>query len=194
MFNLKSSIESQMAAQSLGVLRGAARAIFTLLCVRVVRGIGASMRKTNQVITVTPKLPHTGKTDTPFSRATNFFKLKSIIRRAGFLLYAITLNANASDSKLPDPLEAGWQDKKVCEKLFEDDNKRILRCSFAPGVGHERHFHISHKKGVRKVKLSTGSNFSSEGVDWHEILNIGESTIVYLIVENKSAHPPLARL
>lgn len=107
------------------------------------------------------------------------------------------LATNADDSALPDPLEAGWQGVPVCEKLHEDNDQRILRCTFPPGVGHERHFHPRHfgyaiaggrvriidASGTRELSLETGSSYSSDGVAWHEIENIGDSTIVYLIVE-----------
>jgi len=100
---------------------------------------------------------------------------------------------------LPDPLAAGWNGNPVCEKLFEDDAQRVLRCTFAPGVGHERHFHPRHfgyclsggtarltdVSGVREVDLKAGSSFSSAGVPWHEFMNIGSTTIQYLIVEPK---------
>jgi len=100
---------------------------------------------------------------------------------------------------LPDPLEAGWNGAPVCEKLHEDSNHRILRCSFPPSVGHERHFHDPHfgyaiaggrmritdSDGTREVDLAAGSSFTSEGVAWHEVLNIGDSTVVYLIIEPK---------
>lgn len=104
---------------------------------------------------------------------------------------------NADDPELPGPLEAGWKGVPVCEKLHEDVDHRILRCTFPPGVGHERHFHPRHfgyaiaggrvritdADGVRELSLDTGSSYSSDGVTWHEIENIGDSTIVYLIVE-----------
>ena len=100
------------------------------------------------------------------------------------------LAANADDSALPDPLEAGWQGVPVCEKLHEDNDQRILRCTFPPGVGHERHFHPRHfgyaiaggrvriidASGTRELSLETGSSYSSDGVAWHEIENIGDST------------------
>jgi quercetin dioxygenase-like cupin family protein len=100
---------------------------------------------------------------------------------------------------LPDPLEAGWNGVPVCEKLHEDSDHRILRCSFPPSVGHQRHFHgphfgyalaggrmrITDASGTREVDLATGSSFSSTGVAWHEVVNVGESTVVYLIVEPK---------
>ena len=100
---------------------------------------------------------------------------------------------------LPDPLQAGWQGESVCELLHEDSSQRILRCTFAPGVGHERHYHVAHfgyaimggrmqltdESGVREVDLPTGSSFTSDGVAWHEVLNVGDTTVVYLIVERK---------
>lgn len=105
----------------------------------------------------------------------------------------------AAQSSLPDPLQAGWNGEPVCEKLHEDAENRILRCSFPPAVGHERHFHSPHYgyaisggrvkitdvKGTREVDLNTGSSYVSDGVAWHEVLNIGDTTIVYLIIEQK---------
>lgn len=107
------------------------------------------------------------------------------------------LGAHATDEPLPDPLQAGWNGAPVCEKLHEDMEHRILKCSFPPSVGHERHFHQRHfgyaisggrvritdSSGIREVDLATGSSFVSDGVAWHEVLNVGESTVVYLIVE-----------
>ena len=101
------------------------------------------------------------------------------------------------DTALPDPLAAGWQGKPVCEKLFEDARQRVLRCTFPPGVGHERHYHAPHfgyalsggrmqlddANGRRVVDLPTDSSYSSEGVEWHEVLNVGDTTVTYLIVE-----------
>ena len=39
--------------------------------------------------------------------------------------------------------------------------------------------------GTREVEVASGSHFYSEGTDWHEVLNIGDSTAVYLIIEPK---------
>lgn len=103
---------------------------------------------------------------------------------------------------LPDPLAAGWEGKPVCEKLHEDDAQRILRCTFAPGVGHELHFHAPHfgyaltggtariTEGgeTRTVTFPTGFSTWDEGTEGHEIVNVGDTTIVYLLVEPK-AHP-----
>lgn len=98
---------------------------------------------------------------------------------------------------LPDPLAAGWKGSPVCERLHEDERQRVLRCTFPPGLGHERHYHpphfgyvlaagkfrITEESGVREVDLKEGDYFPSDGVVWHEVLNIGETTSVYLMVE-----------
>ena len=102
-----------------------------------------------------------------------------------------------ADAPLPDPLEAGWRGERVCERLHEDQEQRVLRCTFPPGGGHERHFHAAHfgyvitggrmriesADGVREVDLPDGYSWTSDGVDWHEVENVGETTSVYLIVE-----------
>lgn len=100
---------------------------------------------------------------------------------------------------LPDPLEAGWNNQSVCEVVEDNPKIRVLKCTFAPGVGHERHYHKAHfgytikgstfrikdTTGTREVKVPTGSEFYNEGITWHEVLNIGDSTAVFLIVEPK---------
>ena len=116
-----------------------------------------------------------------------------------FLACMAAVATNADDYALPDPLAAGWKGVSVCEELHQDDDQRVLRCTFPPGVGHERHYHPKHfgyaiaggrvritdAGGTRELSLATGSSYSSDGVAWHEIENIGDSTIVYLIVEPK---------
>ena len=44
---------------------------------------------------------------------------------------------------------------------------------------------ISDVGGIREVELATGSSFSSDGVEWHEVLNTGDTTTLFLIVETK---------
>ncbi len=115
-------------------------------------------------------------------------------------LIAPLLLATAS-AGLPGPLEAGWRGEKVCEGLFENDHIRVARCTFASGVGHERHFHPPHfgyilqggvmritdKAGTREQPTPMGATWWSDGIDWHETVNIGDTTTVYIIVEPKSA-------
>lgn len=111
------------------------------------------------------------------------------------LLIAAAVTANA----LPDPLAAGWHGQPVCEKLRDDAHLRVLRCTFPPGAGHERHFHARHfgyalqggkmqitdAQGTRTVDLKAGTSFTSDGIAWHEVLNVGPTTVQYLIVEPK---------
>ncbi len=65
-------------------------------------------------------------------------------RLAGLALALVLITACTATSGLADPLAAGWRGTPVCERLHEDSTQRILRCTFPPGVGHERHFHEPH--------------------------------------------------
>ncbi|NRD23184.1 cupin domain-containing protein [Winogradskyella litoriviva] len=102
-------------------------------------------------------------------------------------------------SELPDPLEAGWQGYSVCEVLEENDELRVLKCTFKPNVGHEKHYHNPHfgytlfggtfkitdTTGTREVNVPTGYSFRKDKMTTHEVLNIGETTAVFLIMEYK---------
>ena len=102
---------------------------------------------------------------------------------------------------LPDPLAAGWKGASVCTVLQEAPTFRALQCAFPPGAGHERHFHAPHfgyileggrmqitdKSGVRVQETKTGASWKSDGLEWHEVVNVGTTTAVYLIVEPKGA-------
>ncbi len=111
----------------------------------------------------------------------------------------LVLGAGVLAEELPDPLAAGWEGKSVCERVHEDEKLRILRCSFPPGVGHERHYHPRHvgytleggtmritdARGTREVDVKAGGSFASDGIPWHEALNVGETTSSYLMIEPK---------
>lgn len=100
---------------------------------------------------------------------------------------------------LPDPLEAGWEGEKVCEVIQENESIRILKCVFPPGVGHEKHYHQPHSgytlaggefqitdsTGTRTVNVPTGYVFGNEELSMHEVLNVGEKTGEFLIIEYK---------
>lgn len=102
---------------------------------------------------------------------------------------------------IPDPLAAGWKGEKVCELLQDDALLRSFRCKFPPGVGHEIHYHAPHngyvlsgakmritdKTGTREVETKDGYSWKSDGIDWHEALNIGDTTAVYIITEIKGS-------
>lgn len=100
---------------------------------------------------------------------------------------------------LPGAFDAGWKGRKVCELLFENDQMRAARCTFPPGVGHERHYHAPHwgyivegstmriasESGTVERVLKAGTSWWSDGIAWHEPVNVGTTTGVYIIVEPK---------
>jgi beta-alanine degradation protein BauB len=118
---------------------------------------------------------------------------------ATFLVVPLTAAAQPATAQLPDPLGAGWKGQATCEKLHEDTKLRILRCTFPPNVGHEQHFHAPHyvyvldggkvrvtsAAGTQEVELKTGAGRMNPAIEWHEVLNVGETTMSYLIVEPK---------
>lgn len=122
--------------------------------------------------------------------------LKNISLSIALILF---LSGCVSIAKHPDPLKAGWQNKSVCELLEDNTKVRVLKCTFRPGEGHDRHHHKPHfgytlsgstfkikdTSGVREVAVLTGTDFYNEGIEWHEVLNIGDSTAVFLIIEPK---------
>ncbi|MSQ99655.1 MAG: cupin domain-containing protein [Xanthomonadales bacterium] len=119
------------------------------------------------------------------------------------LLLAAGVVSTAMAARLPDlpqAFDAGWKGEKTCEVLYETETVRVGRCSFAPGVGHEKHYHYPHfgyvlagstmqitdDEGVVEVrKVITGSTWSTSEITIHEALNIGDTTTSYLIVEPK---------
>jgi quercetin dioxygenase-like cupin family protein len=131
-------------------------------------------------------------------------RLPETTRRAAAILGLALLAACGAAQRppapaLPDPLAAGWRGSPVCAVLHDDAHQRVLRCTFPPSVGHERHFHARHfgyvlaggrmritdARGTREADLATGSTFASDGFDWHEVVNVGETTTVFLIIEPK---------
>jgi quercetin dioxygenase-like cupin family protein len=126
---------------------------------------------------------------------TRFFIKSSLL-----LLVPAGLVLAADLPDLPEAFDAGWQGQKTCELLYETDSVRVGRCSFSPGVGHEKHFHVPHfgyvleggllritdaGGDVKEVKTVTGGSWSTSEVTVHEALNIGDTTTSYLIVEPK---------
>jgi quercetin dioxygenase-like cupin family protein len=107
---------------------------------------------------------------------------------------------------VPDALSVEWQGKKPCEKLFEDAQVRVARCTFPPGTVHVCHSHPSYvayflhggqvqlrdEKGTRKADIATDAFLDSPPVPWHEFANVGDSMVQALVIEKKyQPAPPL---
>jgi quercetin dioxygenase-like cupin family protein len=125
--------------------------------------------------------------------------IEELISRTHHLIWALESEIGMVKMNLPDPLAAGWEGQPVCEVLEENDNIRVLKCTFPPGVGHERHYHSEHfgytisggtfriqdTNGARNVQVPTGYSFYNELIEWHEVLNIGDSMAVFILIEPK---------
>jgi quercetin dioxygenase-like cupin family protein len=106
----------------------------------------------------------------------------------------------AADEPLPDPLAAGWKGESVCRLLHAGAFQRVLHCTFPPGVGHERHYHAPHlgyvldggvmeitdANGTRVVTTDANTSWESDGIEWHEAVNVGDTTTSYLIIEPRN--------
>lgn len=124
--------------------------------------------------------------------------MKLFLYVCSFIILISSSNCKTRNS-LPDPLEAEWNNKSVCVIKEENKDVRVLQCTFEPGSGHEKHYHNAHygytisgskfqikdENGIRVLDVKSGSDFYSLGVEWHEVLNIGDSTAVFLIIEPK---------
>ena len=105
--------------------------------------------------------------------------------------------ARADD--VPDALSVEWQGKKPCDKLFEDAHIRVARCTFPPGAVHVCHSHpayltyavsggqaqIQDEKGARKIDVIAGVFADVPPIPWHEFVNVGGTTIQYVVIEKK---------
>jgi quercetin dioxygenase-like cupin family protein len=105
----------------------------------------------------------------------------------------------ASAQEVPDALSVEWQGNRLCEKLHEDDQTRILRCTFPPGAKHVRHqhpasfvyalsggkFQVENAGGIRDAELPTDAYVLNKPVPWHEVTNAGDTTERFLVIEMK---------
>lgn len=119
--------------------------------------------------------------------------------RIFFYFIFFTIISCKPDKILKDPLQAGWKGEKVCTILEENEKIRTLKCVFPPGIGHEKHFHAAHfgytlkgskfkitdQSGTREVNVPDNYSFYNDKIEWHKVLNIGDSTAIFLIIEPK---------
>lgn len=116
-----------------------------------------------------------------------------------FVITVLTFAYSSAQEKIPDTFEAGWKGKSVCEVIQEDDLMRMFTCTYPPGGGQDRHYHDPYmgyivqggtlrSTGPNGTRVSTsvaGRSFNSPGVEWHELENVGDTTVVILAVEKK---------
>lgn len=117
------------------------------------------------------------------------------------LIVLLGLSGAASAQTLPvpvpDALSAGWKGQPTCKMLHEDASMRFIQCDFPPGAGHEKHFHPAHYNyvlrggkarvttaaGTRDTELVSGSVRMNPAIEWHEVVNLGDAPLSFLIVE-----------
>ena len=116
-----------------------------------------------------------------------------------FYFIFFTIISCKPDKNLKDPLQAGWKGEKVCTILEENEKIRTLKYVFTPGIGHEKHFHAAHfgytlkgtkfkitdQSGTREVNVPDNYSFYNDKIEWHKVINIGDSTAIFLIIEPK---------
>lgn len=114
---------------------------------------------------------------------------------AGFLLAPYAVLAE----EVPDAFTVEWQGKHPCEKLYEDAQIRIGRCTFPPGAVHMRHSHpgyvvytlsegkaqVQDEKGTRPSEPRTDAYADVPPIPWHVFTNTGDTTIRFLVIEKK---------
>lgn len=44
---------------------------------------------------------------------------------------------------------------------------------------------VTDETGVREIDIGSDKDFISDGIAWHEALNIGNTTVIVLIVESR---------
>ena len=117
------------------------------------------------------------------------------VNQGGALRYA----GPKVDLPLPHFIDASWKGGKPCELKYENDHIRSVQCAFPPGVGYEPHYYPPHwgyvvEGGAMRLNYGEGDidrvvpkGFSwwSDGVEWHNAVNIGDTTVVYIIIEPK---------
>jgi quercetin dioxygenase-like cupin family protein len=126
-------------------------------------------------------------------------KSKITLAIIGAALGLLVAPVAALADDVPDALSVEWQGKKLCEKLFEDAQVRVARCTFPPGAVHVCHSHpaylsyvlsggqgrVQDEKGTRKVDVVTGTLADIPPIPWHEFANVGGTTVQFLNVEKK---------
>ncbi len=107
--------------------------------------------------------------------------------------------SGAMSQDVPDALSVEWQGQHPCEKLYEDSEIRAMRCTLPPAAVHVRHSHpgnlvytisggktkVQDATGTREGQPKTGGFSNNPPTAWHEVTNVGDTTLKFLVVEKK---------
>ena len=124
--------------------------------------------------------------------------MRAIPLLGGALVAFISLTQVCAQD-VPDALTVEWNGKKPCERLFEDDKIRVLRCTFGPTEVHVRHQHppnlvytlsggkvrVEDARGSRDAESKTDNFSINDKPTVHEVANVGDTTLQYLLIELK---------
>ncbi len=122
---------------------------------------------------------------------------------AALALLVVPFPAIADD--VPDGLLVEWKGEELCQKLVEDAQVRVVRCTLPPGTAHVCHSHpasrayvlsggkaeVQDERGTRRLDLGTGTFADRPPLAWHEVANVGETTLQFLVVEKKYQPAPV---
>jgi quercetin dioxygenase-like cupin family protein len=122
----------------------------------------------------------------------------------GAVLATALSPAVAPAGATPDALTVEWNGQHPCEKLYEDAQIRVARCTFPPGSVHVRHSHpgyltyglsggkgrLKSAAGEREVENRADTLTVSPPIAWHEYSNTGDTTVRYLVIEKKYEPAP----
>lgn len=124
--------------------------------------------------------------------------MKKAIRQA---LVSLALTAPMAAWAVPAAaVEPGEGDPGVFKRVFENHRIRILEVTTEPGQAegwhsHPRYFayvisggrlrHETPDGETSEVELTAGMNRMLQPVEWHQGVNIGDSTVKILLVELK---------
>lgn len=128
--------------------------------------------------------------------------LLTVVAGAAIGLLIAPLAVMADD--VPGALSVESQGQNRCEKLFEDAQILISRCSFAPGAVRVCYSHpyISYvlsggkallldERGTRQIEVPTGSYLElPPPVPRFEMINTGDTTLQFLNIEKKYQAEP----
>ncbi len=70
----------------------------------------------------------------------------------------------------------------IQEKVLTEFRSALGKHDYAIAGGRMR---ITDEAGTREVDSPTGNSWTSAGVAWHEVVNVGETTAVYLVIETR---------